>query len=205
MTFLGRDLITRAPAVVRRVGVDLGWGVLGFESDTIDCLTWYRRLGLAVVMLHGIAEHGGCTCRDSLACGQPGKHPLWKGYLDGEPRWDDMRAELRKDWRRNIALRLGDQPNGMRLVALDIDGPDSLLGPIEREYGPLPATLTERSGRGSHRVYRLPDGVAYPLNKPIAPGVEIKSLRGKITVPPSVHASGHKRHWTSPVMPAVLA
>jgi len=183
---------------------DLGWSVLGYESDTIDFLTRYRSLGLAIVMLHGIAEHGGCTCRDARGCDQPGKHPLWKNYLDGEPRWDDMRAELDKSWRRNIALRLGDQPNGWRLIAIDVDGPDSLLEPVEREFGKLPPTLTERSGRGSHLVYRLPDGVDYPLNKAIAPGVEVKSLRGKITVPPSMHVNGHRRRWTNPIMPAVL-
>ncbi|HEY5377643.1 MAG TPA: bifunctional DNA primase/polymerase, partial [Polyangiaceae bacterium] len=189
-----------------RVERDLGWSALGYESDTLDFLSRYRRLGLAVVMLHGIAANGGCTCREGLNCEpkQRGKHPLWSGYLEGEPRWDDMQAELRRTWRRNIALRLGDQPNGSRLIAMDIDGGDELLEPIEREFGPLPPTLTERSGRGSHRIYRLPDGVAYPLNKTIAPGVEIKSTRGKITAPPSMHVDGHRRRWTNPVMPAVL-
>lgn len=180
--------------------------MLGREGDELDYLVRYRALGLAIVLLHGLTPEGECTCGRSLDCqpGQFGKHPLWLGYLDGEPRWADMHRELVRSRRRNLALRLGDQPSGLRLVALDVDGDDSLLDPIVRRFGPLPATLTERSGRGSHWVYRLPTEVRYPVNSTISTGVEVKSLRGKFTAPPSSHAAGHRRRWTIAIEPAEL-
>ncbi len=180
--------------------------MLGREGDGLDLLERYYALGLAIVLLHGLTETGECTCGRGLDCqpSQSGKHPLWPGYLDGEPRWADMRRELVRSRRRNLALRLGDQPNGSRLVALDVDGHDSLLNPIVARFGALPPTLTERSGRGAHWVYRLPAEFRYPVNSTIALGVEIKSARGKFTAPTSLHAAGHRRRWTIAVEPAEL-
>ena len=191
-------------AIAHSIAAD--WSVLGRPGDEIDFLERYREIGLAIVLLHGLTERGECTCGRGLDCqpSQFGKHPLWPGYLDDSPRWADMRRELVRSRRRNLALRLGDQPSGLRLVALDVDGADSLLDPIVRRFGPLPVTLTERSGRGSHWVYRLPAEVRYPVNQAIASGVEIKSLRGKFTAPPSLHAAGHRRQWTIAIEPAEL-
>lgn len=55
-----------------------------------------------------------------------------------------------------IGLRLGAQPDGRRLLALD-DDEGGALADLEREIGPLPPTLTQRTTRGEHRVFTVPD------------------------------------------------
>ena len=186
---------------------DEGWQVLGWNhmDDVRNALRRYARLGLHPIVLHGLNEDNSCTC-GKADCGRSrGKHPV-------EGRWQkaafDLDAADRlflKNWRYNIGLRMGHQPNGSVLVCIDVDGPMSLLDPLIAKDGPLPPTLTASSGKGTHLIFRLRSGVEPPSNRVrLADGVDVRSEGGQIVAAPSRHYSGRTYRWTNVQEPAVL-
>ena len=193
-------------------GISFGWHSLGLDGDARDHASRLARLGLHPIALHGINEHGECTCGDKHEDHDGrrkarGKHPL-------QPKWQSLKldngyleAVLLRDWHFNLGLRLGEQPNGWRLIALDVDGDESLLEPLVAKWGPLPKTLTARTGSGGlHYIFRMPEGAAMPPNSAskMAPHVDVRSAGGQVVVAPSKHYSGNRYRWTRCIEPAVL-
>jgi hypothetical protein len=85
-----------------------------------------------------------------------------------------------------------------RVFVLDVDGEQgrASLSSLERQYGPLPPTLTSRTGRGEHRWFNYPGareirGSAGKLGQ----GLDIRGSGGYAIVPPSVHSSGRLYQW----------
>lgn len=187
---------------------DEGWQVLGWNhmDDVRNALRRYARLGLHPIVLHGLNEDGSCTC-GKADCGRSrGKHPV-------EGRWQkaafDLNAAdrlLLKNWRFNIGLRMGKQPGGFRLLALDLDGPREMLAPLEAKLGPLPPTLTARTGSGgTHLIFRVDPAQKFD-NKVRVDGHEfdVRCDGGQIVVSPSIHLSGNRYTWTECREPEVL-
>lgn len=83
---------------------------------------------------------------------------------------------------------------------LDVDrrhGGDVSLAALEREHGTLLPTLTTQTGDGFHYYFKTP---GFPVRSmDLAPGVEVKGEKGAVTLPPSVHASGHVYRWIGTV------
>ena len=82
-----------------------------------------------------------------------------------------------------------------KIVVLDIDGPEgeAVLCDWEATHGPIPTTLTIRSGsgRGVHRYFQHPGGgqrIKTVANTSIK--VDIKGDDGIAVLPPSLHKSG---------------
>ncbi|HEY4159593.1 MAG TPA: bifunctional DNA primase/polymerase, partial [Polyangiaceae bacterium] len=105
----------------------------------------------------------------------------------------------------NVGLRMGEQPGGTRLVALDEDEPGSLVR-AEATLGALPLTLTARTGSGGqHRIFEWPDGRELPKGRVRAlEGIDVRSQGGQIVVAPSVHPNGKPYEWTAIELPATL-
>ncbi len=116
-------------------------------------------------------------------------------------------GRIREWWNRwpdaNIGVPTGERSG---LSALDVDsykpgawGPDD----IAAQLGPIPATLTARSGRGGGQfIYRHPPGAirnGVPEDQ-LGPGVGIKADGGYIVVPPSVTVGPYK--WIDSRPPA---
>lgn len=85
------------------------------------------------------------------------------------------------------------------LVVLDIDPRNGGAVAVEKlvaEHGPLPATLTVWSGRGDggrHLYFRRP---FTRLTTKTLPGVDLKTDRGYVVVPPSLHPdTGQPYRW----------
>ena len=83
------------------------------------------------------------------------------------------------------------------LVVLDIDpknGGDANLEELELRHGPLPDTWkVATGGGGSHYYFAYPMHVAAVKSTPHAAGpggVEVKSDKGYVVAPPSLHESG---------------
>lgn len=183
------------------------WGSLSMPSDCRDFAHRYVRLGLHPILLYGVRDDGACMCggRHEKAENSIGKHPVGAEWQTRPVDLPGIERALVRDWRHNIGLRMGTQPCGWRLVAIDVDGPRSLLEPLEAKWGALPETLTATSGKGMHLVYRLRDGAAMPKNATkIAPGVDIRSEGGQIVVAPSRHRLGSQYRWLNAREPAVL-
>jgi putative DNA primase/helicase len=189
----------------RREPIPYGWHDLEWiaQTDRRDAIRIYARLGLHPIAVHGLAGDA-CTC-GRADCQARGKHPVL-------PRWqrepldlDTLDAMLLTNWRYNIGLRTGTQPNGRFLVVVDVDGPRSFLEPLEVEHGAFPATLTARTGRGGlHLFYWVRPGVEVSNRAGIVPKVDIRGSGGQVVAAPSRHLSGNSYQWVDCREPEVL-
>lgn len=170
----------------------------------------YSRAGFRVVPLYGVTAAHACTCPRER-CDSPGKHPwlsAWQRASSADP--STVREWFRRRPSSNVGLAMGGP---RRLVALDVDGAAgrASLAELELELGPLPVTLTSRSGRvdgGEHRILMLPAGVDLATVKnragKLGAGLDVRAEGGQIAVAPSLHASGGRYAWTVTVEPAEL-
>lgn len=157
----------------------------------------YAAAGFAVLPLHSIYPDGRCTCRrpgsDSCA---PGKHPATEHGKDDASTDLEQVARWWERYSWNIGVR---PPDGM--IVLDEDprnGGD--LRFHEQVYGPLPRTLIAQTGSGGRHVWLRYDG---PAAGRLGPGIDVKTSRGYLVAPPSIHASGGTYDWT--VLAAIAA
>ncbi len=137
----------------------------------------YADIGLAPICIH-----------------KGGKIPIAKGWQTAPV--DAAAVDAWIDRGGNVGLRMGAQPDGRLLVALDEDEPGALAR-AEAQLGALPATLTARTGGGGqHRIYEWPAVRALPKNnvRKIA-GIDLRSQGGQIVVAPSRSAKGEYA-WT---------
>ncbi len=159
--------------------------------------------GWSVLPLHAPTEDG-CSCGDT-ACARIGKHPhirAWKSRATRDP------ATIGDWWQgwpdANIGILTG---RGSGVVVLDVDprnGGDDALAELEREYGPLPRTVSVVTGGGrQHLYFRAP---SVPLRSTqIADGLDLKAEGGLVVAPRSTHASGRRYEWDDPFDEVALA
>jgi hypothetical protein len=92
---------------------------------------------------------------------------------------------------------------------LDVDGLEGAasLQELERERGPLPATVEARTSRGRHIYFRLPADAPDVRNSAgvVAPGVDVRGSGGYVVAPPSPHPSGDRYRWAPGRDPDTLA
>jgi len=97
-------------------------------------------------------------------------------------------------WTRQPKANVG-VPTGTALgsFVLDIDGPEgeASLAALEQEHGPLPATLEQKTGRGRHLFFLMPNsGDVRSSVSQLGPGLDIRGTGGYVVVAPSIHPSG---------------
>ncbi len=146
----------------------------------------YSAWGLAVAYDYGI-NSGKCACPRNDICKSPGKHPLWMSE-------GTTIAQLHAS---NIAL-----PMAGTHVAFDADTTDGIC--TLQSWQP-PHTLTERTARGWHLIYKLASHHVHEhiQDRHVAPGLEVK-CHGKITVAPSMHVTGVRYRNVRWMAPTVL-
>ena len=186
----------------------LAWSILGMINSSRcprDAASMYARLGLHPIRLHGVIA-GKCTCDREECTTRAGKHPTHASWQRRMLVREQLDRALTQHWRSNLGLRMGHQPDGSRLICIDVDGPLTLLDPFIERAGKLPPTLTASSGRGYHLYFRLPEGVPMPRNRTaLAPGLDIRSEGGQVVAPPSAHyLPGRRYDWLMAMEPAVL-
>lgn len=134
-----------------------------------------------------------------------GKNPIlrdWPNRASGDP--DDLRGWWAKRPHAGVGIVTGLQPDGTRIVAIDIDnhnpaalGADTIAD-LEDSYGPLPDTWRQITGSGgAHILLRLPDGTAVrnDAGKLLGPGVDIRADGGQIVAAPTIHPNGRPYEW----------
>jgi hypothetical protein len=150
----------------------------------------YEAAGLVPLPLYDIEALGcGCGMQD---CPSPGKHPPLKA-------WQRLRPDvIGRDyaWRKHdkrIGLRMGRQPNGWFLIAVDDDGG---LAELEAKLGPLPRDVEQKTGKGSHLFFRLPEGHSLGnSSKTEGAAVDVRGEGGFVVAAPSLHANGNRYTW----------
>jgi hypothetical protein len=159
-----------------------------------SCLTWKRK---NAKKLYGED--------DVEPCQSPGKHGRdysWKKRASDDP--EQIKRWAAKNPRSNIGIATGDVSG---IVVLDIDGAEgqASLDALTVEHGPLPATITVRTGSGGHHYY-----FKYPVGEnvsntasTIAPKIDTRANGGFVVAPhPITRAVGHTSSW--PVAPRTI-
>lgn len=126
--------------------------------------------------------------------GFTGDRGAWPSYADVHA-WSEG-----PEGAGNIALRLP-----VDVVGLDVDAYDGkpgadTLATAETEWGPLPATWRTTSrddGVSGIRLYRVPEGLAWPGE--LGPATEVIQYAHRYAVVwPSVHPEGRTYRWITP-------
>jgi len=109
---------------------------------------------------------------------------------------DAIRRWWRDDPWANVAIASGGD-----LFVWDIDprnGGDATMAALIAEHGPLPRTPTVATGGGGEQYYfRLPPNVVIK-SRSVATGIDVK-CKGLVIAPPSMHASGKRYTWKTPI------
>jgi Bifunctional DNA primase/polymerase, N-terminal len=162
-------------------------------STVQEAAAAYIKRGFRVVPLYGLDPiAGGCLCGSNLCKERDwGKHE--PPETDGQ--WKEGRIFTVDDFKGvlpNIAIAMGPWRAGRWLVALDLDGTDNVA-----EFFPsMPPTLTQRSPRGTHLIYTVPEftplGNYVDVFKTKRAGfsLDLRYARGRLVVAPSKGAAG---------------
>lgn len=164
--------------------------------DAADIIPAYAAAGLPVLPLHGTRPGGYCSCGRPAGtgprdCHSPGKHPLTRRGKDDATTDPDQIGQWLARW---PACNWGVRPP-LGVIVLDIDprnGGDTALADLEQRHGPLPATLTARTGSGGEHRWLTYRG---PARGRLCTGVDVKTNSGYLVAPPSVHACGGTYVW----------
>lgn len=160
----------------------------------------YAQQGWPVLPLHTPEPGGKCSCRDhKKQCYQrnsQGKHPR---TMNGLKQATTDPATIQAWWemwpQANIGIMMGEQAG---MFALDVDprhDGDESLANLQVENGPLPETMTQRSGSGGkHFVFKYVPGLSNSSGK-LGEGLDIKTDGGYIVAAPSIHSSGGTYEW----------
>lgn len=85
------------------------------------------------------------------------------------------------------------------LVVLDVDEPNEFDQFLASRSLALPPTASVRTGKGRHLYYRLPASVTARNLVRCFPGADLRSFGGYTLAPPSIHPSGARYTWESPL------
>ncbi len=153
-----------------------------------------------------------CPCGGRSDCSHDGKRPKvkWKKLhkLDKERLrvWvSGKMADETPARPQNYSVRL-DYCGEEGFVGVDLDlrhGGKESLEKLEKEFGPLPATVKDSvEGSGTH-LYFDAKGANLPPNTDIEvrPGLQFKSGPTLMNIPPSTHHSGKPYRWADGCAP----
>ncbi|WP_438026349.1 bifunctional DNA primase/polymerase [Sorangium sp. So ce233] len=183
----------------RRASLPEGAGLEVVNGLTVEeAALCYLRQGFRALVVHGMGN-GRCMCSRGARCQSPAKHPVAGGWTDGLQLGseDKIRSWYRRLPHANIALLMGGEATAdQHVIALDVDGDQgqASLDRLIAACGPVPETLTLRSGRdgpGYHLIFCLPREVAAEIGSVngLLQGVDVKGPGGYVVVAPSVHRS----------------
>ncbi len=185
----GAPRSTKVAANSRKSSCEKSQRDTGREADGQPALLaaalWYAGRGLPVFPLHSVDGQGRCSCNGKPGC-KPGKHPR---IPNGHVGASTDPGRIRRWWSRwpeaNIGIPTGERSG---LLALDIDAHGfTSLDALEEEHGPLPETLTVRTGgRGMHLYLKYPagSGVRNSAGK-VGLGLDVRGEGGYVVAPPS--------------------
>jgi putative DNA primase/helicase len=158
----------------------------------------YARRGWLVVPMHSIRD-GKCSCPKGDASERAGKHPITQhGVNDATTNRNRLRNWWAESPDANIGIAAGSKSG---IIVLDIDprnGGYTSLKRLKDELGPLPDTVTARTGGGGrHLVFKYPSFAVRKdtAGKNFGQGVDILSDGCIMVAPPSRHATGERYRW----------
>lgn len=119
--------------------------------------------------------------------------------------------QIEEWWDKNPSCNVGIPTGGIaRLLVIDTDEKNGVSGQeslaiLEREYSPLPETLTASTANGGkHRYFLLPAGATARNRTAVRPGIDVRCEGGYVVAPPSV-VDGKFYSWIDETQPIVEA
>lgn len=175
------------------------------------------RLGWRILPLHGIV-HGHCTCGRPECGKSAGKHPRILTGAEHAGAATVDREIIRSWWNKWPDANLGVMTGPISgVVVLDVDGERGLetLAQLVAAIGPLPPTVTSRTGSGGlHYLFAHPGADHRVCNRAHAlgtpgpdgrTGLDIRGNGGLFVLPPSLHYSGQRYEWIASPETTALA
>jgi putative DNA primase/helicase len=149
----------------------------------------YAGRGWRVFPLHTVIN-GKCSCTKS--CGHAGKHPRTpKGVKDATT----TRGRIKRWWRKwpeaNIGIATGAL-SGIFVVDIDGDIGKASLKALKAEHGPLPKTVTVKTGNGRHYYFRCDGAHVGNSAGKIGENIDVRGDGGYVVSAGSIHLSGVK-------------
>ena len=148
----------------------------------------YAKAGIPIFPTHYISDDGMCSCGNPECGTSGGKHPIFNGgYKNATTDPEQIKAW----WSQkpyNIAVATGKDS----IICLDVDGPDGKdsLDRLEKQYGPIPETVTVKTGNGFHNYFKAPHTKIPCSTGTIAKGIDVRGDGGHAILPPSDHYKG---------------
>jgi putative DNA primase/helicase len=142
-----------------------------------------------VFPLHTIGSDGACSCQRA-GCPRPGKHPRTPhGVKDATTSKAQIKAWWTKWPDANIGIATGHRSG---IFVLDVDGEIGMasLQGLKAERGPLPKTLTVKTGKGRHYYYRCNGAHVCCSVGQLGRRIDVRGDGGYVVGAGSVHVSG---------------
>ncbi len=177
--------------MIERTPLSVGYAL----EEKLNFLRMFTNLGFHCVYLHFPLEDGGCTCANP-DCESVGKHPIQTGWTDkATADYNLIRLPFERNPNYNIGIVTGKKSN---IIVADFDGPEGIKTYEERSIND-PDTLTFKTGKGLHAVYRYDQELADELGGKVSNRVRLKNLpvdirgdNGFIVAPGSLHPNGNR-------------
>ena len=147
----------------------------------------YAARGWRVIPLHS-ADQGRCSCGET-DCRHVAKHPRIMAWPQAATTNDGMIETWESQWPdANIGIVTGSS-SGLLVVDVDGEAGARSMQQLEEKFGPMPPTVTVRTGRGHHYYFAAPQ-CSVGSKAAVFRGIDIRANGGMVVAPPSVHASG---------------
>jgi hypothetical protein len=102
-------------------------------------------------------------------------------------------------WQADPHLNIGVATGKVSdIFVLDVDdgSAETALRNLEATHGILPPSVEVITGRGRHVYFKMPQTPVRNSAGKIAPGIDTRGDGGYVLVPPSLHPSGRRYHWS---------
>lgn len=154
----------------------------------------YAGLDWPVVPCYPAGIGGACSCRRD-DCKSPGKHPRTRNGLKSGTCDRKIVDAMWDEWpESNVAVC-----TGFGFFVVDVDGEKGLadLAGLEAKHGPLPVTVTARTGGGGmHLYFAMPNGLSIGNRTKVDHlSIDVRGFGGYVIAPPSNHKSGNDYAW----------
>jgi hypothetical protein len=175
-------------------------GDLPESVSPCDFALYYAANGLAVMPVFEPLPGGRCAC-GKPDCNDIGKHPRIGGGFHSATTDRDLIREWFTKWpNANVAIATG-AVSGVVVIDMDPDrGGLEALEALAAETGPIPdSAVVHTGGDGLHYFLHVPEWPVKSRNN-FRSGIDIRGDGGYVVAPPSLHRSGGRYEWVSPMI-----
>lgn len=173
----------------------------------------YAGRGWPVLPVYGVSDGttpgmpsvGYCACGDRH-CSSPAKHPMTRHGVKDATTDEEQIRQWWKQWpHANVGIACG-RVSGIVVIDVDMNATvngQEALADLQIKNGPLPKTLTARTGGGGfHYIFTYPlEGQIKSGAGRLGPGLDVRSDDAYIVAPPSIHVSGNRYEWANELRP----